>query len=79
MGPTKPTPSTQEPDMVPINPHFARTIANQRIEEHLDEAAAHGLASKGPRRHLGALLPVRVAGRKIGPVRLRTRIPGRAY
>ena len=38
--------------MVPINPHFARTIANERIREHLDAAAVHQLVAKGSRKRL---------------------------
>jgi hypothetical protein len=64
--------------MVPINPHFARTIAKQKIQEHLDEAATHELASHG-RRRFGTFRPVRVRGRQGGSVRRRAWIPGRAY
>jgi hypothetical protein len=65
--------------MIPINPNFARTIADQRIQEHLDQAAAHRLVSKGSRLRLGALRPVRLEERKARPVRLWARNAGRAY
>jgi hypothetical protein len=65
--------------MVPMNPHIARTMATQRIQEHLDEAALRELACKGTRRRLGALFSVPVEGRQGRPLRLRVRIPGRAY
>jgi hypothetical protein len=65
--------------MVPINPQIAHAIANQRIQENLDEVRAHRLASKGRRRRLGVRLPVRVGKRRATPVPLWARIAGRAY
>ena len=65
--------------MIPINPHFARTIADHRIQEHLDAAESDRLVSNGSRRRSGALRPVRVERRVRRTFRPWARVLGRAY